>query len=568
MDEAQDISKRELFHNFWRLAKPFWVSEEKWRAWSLLAAVIGLSLGIVFMNVQFNAWYNVFYNTLQNLDAKGFWQSIVKFTWLALIYIVIAVYANYLQQLLQIRWRRWMTEHFTQRWLDKQGYYRLQLTDHETDNPDQRIAEDVDQFVSLTLGLSLGLLRSFVTFVSFVSILWALSGPFSFVLAGRTWEIPGYMLWVALIYAAIGTGISIWIGKPLVGLNFEQQRREANFRFALIRVRENAESIALYEGEPQEAATLKTRFLRVLENALALIGRQKRLSWFTNFWGQLAIIFPMLVGAPRLFAKEIQLGGLMQIVNAFGKVYDSLEFVIASFNSLAVWKAVIDRLSLFERGLGQVAVLPVIEPVEVAREFAANELVVRKPNGTVLLEGLSIKLQQGDRLLVQGLSGTGKSTLLRTLAGIWPYADGQTAYPADALFLSQRPYMPLGSLRELLCYPREVDTDDATLARLLEQVHLPHLVGRLADIDSWSHILSLGEQQRIALARTLLQRPLVLVLDEATSSIDEPTESALYQTLIDTLPNTILISVGHRSSLRQFHTRFLDCLGDGRWALA
>ncbi|HSC80224.1 MAG TPA: ABC transporter ATP-binding protein/permease [Chitinolyticbacter sp.] len=568
MDDAQRISKRELFRNFWRLAKPFWVSEEKWRAWSLLAAVIALSLGIVYMNVQFNAWYNVFYNTLQNLDAKGFWQAIIKFSWLAAIYIVIAVYATYLQQLLQIRWRRWMTEHFSQRWLDRQGYYRLQLTDAETDNPDQRIAEDVDQFVSLTLGLSLGLLRSFVTFVSFVSILWALSGPFSFVLAGRMWEVPGYMLWVALIYAAIGTGITIWIGKPLVGLNFEQQRREANFRFALIRVRENAESIALYEGEQQEAATLRTRFARVIENALAVIGRQKRLSWFTTFWGQLAIIFPMLVGAPRLFAKEIQLGGLMQIVNAFGKVYDSLEFVIASFNSLAVWKAVIDRLALFERGLVAAAALQVIEAAPAERELIARDLSVRKPDGKVLLSDVAISLQQGDRLLVQGLSGSGKSTLLRTLAGIWPYAEGSTAYPDDALFLSQRPYMPLGSLRELLCYPHEVKVDDATLARLLEQVHLPHLVERLADIDNWSHILSLGEQQRIALARALLQRPRVLVLDEATSSIDEPTETKLYQALIDALPNTILISVGHRSSLRQFHTRFLDCLGDGRWALA
>ncbi|UXY17052.1 ABC transporter ATP-binding protein/permease [Chitiniphilus purpureus] len=568
MDQEQRISKRELFRNFWRLAKPYWVSEERWRAGALLAAVVALSLGIVYMNVQFNAWYSVFYNTLQNLDAKGFWQAIVKFTWLAGIYIVIAVYANYLQQLLEIRWRRWMTEHFNQRWLDHQGYYRLQLTDKETDNPDQRIAEDINQFVSLTLGLSLGLLRSVVTFVSFVSILWALSGPLSFAFAGRTWEIQGYMLWVALIYAAVGTAITIWIGKPLVGLNFEQQRREANFRFALIRVRENAESIALYEGERQEAHTLRTRFQHVLANALTLIGRQKRLSWFTTFWGQLAIIFPMLVGAPRLFAKEIQLGGLMQIVNAFGKVYDSLEFVISSFNSLAVWKAVIDRLALFERGLFKAGALAVIAPAPAEERFDAAALEVRKPDGRVLLADLAFSLQRGERLLVQGLSGTGKSTLLRTLAGIWPFAQGRTAYPDDALFLSQRPYMPLGTLRELLCYPREVAVDDATLAELLHKVHLPHLAGRLDEVDSWSHILSLGEQQRIAIARALLERPQVLVLDEATSSIDEPTESALYQTLIRDLPGAIMISVGHRSSLRAFHNRFLDCQGEGRWALS
>ncbi|WP_255989891.1 ABC transporter ATP-binding protein/permease [Chitinolyticbacter albus] len=568
MDDAQGISKRELFRNFWRIAKPFWVSEEKWRAWALLAAVVALSLGIVYMNVQFNAWYNVFYNTLQNRDTQGFWGAINKFTWLAAIYIVIAVYASYLQQLLEIRWRRWLTADFNRRWLAGQSYYRLQLTDRETDNPDQRIAEDVDQFVGLSLGLSLGLLRSVVTLVSFVTILWALSGPLRFTLAGNEVVIPGYMVWVAIVYAIVGTGFTIWIGKPLVGLNFEQQRREANFRFALIRVRENAESIAFYRGEPQEAVTLGGRFAAVVDNFLLLIGMKKRLAWFTSFWGQLAIIFPMLVAAPRYFAKEIQLGGLMQIVNAFGKVYDALEFIISSFNTLAVWKAVIDRLSLFERGLARAATLPVLVPAPDATTLRVSGLRIAKPDETLLLDDVTLQLQPGERLLVQGPSGVGKSTLLRALAGIWPYARGALAYPQQVLFLSQKPYLPLGTLRDALCYPGAPVADTARLAVLLDTVRLAGLTGRLDEADNWSHTLSLGEQQRIAMARALLLRPQLLVLDEATSALDEATEAALYQALVEQLPDSIVISVGHRSTLRAFHNRQFDCLGDGRWALA
>ncbi|WP_035053266.1 ABC transporter ATP-binding protein/permease [Andreprevotia chitinilytica] len=568
--EAQRLSKRQLFQAFWRLTKPYWTSDEKWKALGLLALVVALNLGSVFMSVQFNSWYNVFYNTLQNYDTAGFWASITKFTWLAAIAICIGVYALYLQQMLQIRWRRWLTESFISRWTNSQTYYRLALTDHGTDNPDQRIAEDVSQFVEMTLGITLGLMNAVVTFVSFVAILWALSGPLKFHLSGVEINIPGYMVWVAIIYALIGSTLTVLIGKPLVGLNFQQQRREADFRFSLIRVRENAESIALYKGEPQERAGLKDRFMFAYHNFWQIMRMTKRLTWFTSFWGQLAIIFPMLVAAPRYLAKEIPLGGLMQINSAFGQVYGALDFVIGSFGTLARWKAVIDRLSTFDDGMKAATALPVLMPKDVPAGVQVQQLVVNKPDGSKLFEDLGLSLVAGERLLVQGVSGSGKSTLLRTLAGIWPYAEGSLEYAKHdgVLFLSQKPYMPQGSLRDALSYPGETITDDAALRAVLTKMKLEPFIDVLDEVRPWSHTLSLGEQQRIAIARALLRKPALLVLDEATSAIDEATESTLYQALIEQLPDSILISVGHRSSLKQFHNRFLDCQGEGRWALA
>ncbi|KAF0812551.1 Vitamin B12 transport ATP-binding protein BacA [Andreprevotia sp. IGB-42] len=566
---ATRLSKQQLFKAFWHLTRPYWVGDEKWKGIGLLVLVVALNLAIVYMNVQFNSWYGVFYDALQKLDSVTFWQQMKHFAILAFFWIAIQVYALYFRQMLEIKWRRWLTEDFKQRWMQGQGYYRLQLTDRKTDNPDQRIAEDVGQFVSLTLGLSLGLMRSVVNLITFITILWALSGPLRFVLMGHNVVIPGYMVWAAILYTIVGTLVTIWIGKALVGLNFEQQRREANFRFALIRVRENAESIALYKGEGAERKQLSFRLGSVVENFWSIMRLNKRLTTFTSFWGQLAIIFPFLVAAPRLFAKEIQLGGLMQINNAFREVYDSLNFIMDSFSTLATWKAVIDRLSTFEDSLGEAAALPVLSPAP-ADHVQVSALGVNKPDGDVLIAGLDLSLQAGDRLLVQGASGSGKSTLLRTLAGIWPYASGNVAYPQDAgvLFLSQRPYLPLGSLREALSYPAETLADDEALRAVLAQVKLSQLADQLDVVKPWSHELSLGEQQRIAMARALLLKPRILVLDEATSAIDEAAESTLYQALIAALPSSTLISVGHRSSLKQFHNRFLDCHGDGNWSLA
>ncbi|MBM5575110.1 ABC transporter ATP-binding protein/permease [Deefgea sp. CFH1-16] len=566
---AQAPKVNHLFRNFWQLAKPYWVSEEKYRAWGLLALIIALSLGLVFMNVQFNSWYKEFYDTMQNLDKKGFEQALYKFGYLAFIYIVIAVYAMWFQQMLEIRWRRWATEHFTARWLADNNFYRIQLTDQGTDNPDQRIAEDVGQFISISLSLSLGLLRALVTLVSFIGILWTLSGPISFMLAGSEITIHGYMVWVAIIYAVIGSLITVLLGRPLVSLNFLQQRFEADFRFGLIRVRENAESIALYHGDQEEQQRLSQRFNAVVGNFWALMRRNKKLTWFTSFWGQLAIIFPLMVAAPRFFAKEISFGGLMQINSAFGQVYGALDFVIGSFSTLANWKAIIDRLSTFETSLQAAQALPRLTVTAKEEGIEWRQICVSKPNGQLLIDHLNLQLRAGDSVLIRGPSGAGKSSLLRTLAGLWPYASGELAMPAatQALFLSQKPYMPLGTLRAALFYPKTTGHEDATLADLLELAGLSHLLPRLDEVDSWSHVLSLGEQQRVALLRVLLLEPDFLLMDESSSALDAAGEAKLYAAVAQCMKKGVMVSVGHRSGLIEYHRQVLDCHGQGKWSL-
>ncbi|WP_288842131.1 ABC transporter ATP-binding protein/permease [uncultured Deefgea sp.] len=566
---AQAPKVNHLFRNFWQLAKPYWVSEEKYRAWGLLALIIALSLGMVFMNVQFNSWYKEFYDTMQNLDKKGFEQALYKFGYLAFIYIVIAVYAMWFQQMLEIRWRRWATAHFTARWLSDNQFYRIQLTDKGTDNPDQRIAEDVGQFISISLSLSLGLLRALVTLVSFIGILWTLSGPISFMLAGSEITIHGYMVWVAIIYAVIGSLITVLLGRPLVSLNFLQQRFEADFRFGLIRVRENAESIALYQGGQEEQQRLSQRFAAVVDNFWALMRRNKKLTWFTSFWGQLAIIFPLMVAAPRFFAKEISFGGLMQINSAFGQVYGALDFVIGSFSTLANWKAIIDRLSTFESSLQAAQALPRLAVKTKEEGIEWRQISVSKPNGQLLIENLNLQLHAGDSVLIRGASGAGKSSLLRTLAGLWPYASGELAMPqtTQTLFLSQKPYMPLGTLRAALYYPQAARHEDATLADLLELAGLSHLLPRLDEVDSWSHVLSLGEQQRVALLRVLLLEPDFLLMDESSSALDAAGEAKLYAAVAECMKQGVMVSVGHRSGLIEYHRQVLDCHGQGQWSL-
>jgi putative ATP-binding cassette transporter len=569
MSAAKAPTVRHLFRNFWRIAKPYWVSEDKLYAWGLLALVISLSLGLVYMNVQFNSWYNEFYNTLQNLDEKGFKEALYKFAYLAFAYIVIAVYAIWFQQMLEIRWRKWATIHYTHKWLNENNFYRLQLTDANTDNPDQRIAEDVGQFVSISLSLSLGLLRSVVTLVSFIGILWTLSGPLKFMLGGSEVTIHGYMVWVAIIYALIGTGITILLGRPLVGLNFMQQRYEADFRFGLVRVRENAESIALYAGAKDEQERLGYRFLNVVNNFWSLMRMNKRLTWFTAFWGQLAIIFPLIVAAPRFFAKEIPLGGLMQINSAFGQVYGALDFIIGSFSTLANWKAVIDRLTTFDQSVQTAVDLPRISAQPIGQGLQLSQLNVTKPNGEVLLANLNLTLSAGDSVLIRGKSGSGKSTLLRSLAGIWPYAQGYLGVQSNtrSMFLSQKPYMPLGSLRAALYYPNDVESDDGAITELLTMAGLAHLLPRLDEIDAWSHVLSLGEQQRIALLRAILVKPDFLFMDESTSALDADGEAVLYQAVREAMKDGVMISVGHRVGLTEYHAQALDCHGRGQWSL-
>ena len=554
----------------WALARPYWSSEDRWRARGLLAVVVALNLSLVGMTVLLTYWQRAFYNALEAKDWDAFvallftWHRTETEGWLpgfsivAALYILIAVYQLYLRQALQIRWRRWLTEVYLGQWLEGRAYYRMALTDPVTDNPDQRIAEDARMFVDDTLALGLGLMNSVVTLGSFVIVLWSLSGPLSVLGV----EIPGYMVWVALIYALLGTWLAHLIGRPLVALNFTQQKVEADFRYALVRFRENVEGIALYGGEADEKRGLTQRFRALMENWWAIMTATKRLTFFTAGYTQVAIIFPIVVAAPAYFAGRIQLGGLIQTSSAFGQVQGALSWFVDNYARLTEWRATVERLTGFTRAV-QAARSAEAGPVAAkgdAAGLALRDVTLALPDGRVLLDTASAEVAPGEAVVITGASGSGKSTLFRAIAGIWPFGGGRVALPATgrALFLPQRPYIPLGSLKRAVCYPEdESGFTDAAVAEALEAAELPHLVPRLHEADSWDKRLSGGEQQRLALARALLLKPDWLFLDEATASLDPGAEERLYARIREMLPGTAILSIAHRPAVAKFHDRGL-----------
>ena len=547
--------------DLWRLTKPYWFSEERWVARGLLALIIALNLGLVYLEVLFNQWNNAFYNSLQDKDMAAFYALLWRFGGLAAMFIVASVYQLYFNQMLQIRWRRWLTDVYLKDWIADRTYYRMQLTGGDTDNPDQRIADDLAQFVDRTLNLTLGFMSAVVTLFSFLAILWGLSGAVSFTLGGRDFTIEGYMVWVALIYAAVGTWLMHRIGKPLVPLNFKQQKVEADFRFSLVRIRENAEGIALHHGEPGEIRTLRERFAEVAQNWWAIMQRRKKMSWFSSGYGQIAIIFPFLVAAPRYFAGQIKLGDLMQTASAFDKVQGALSWFISAYAQLADWKATVDRLTTFQAAMASMQTANRDEPgirgdTAAGSDVTAENVELRLPNGAPLVAPFSLTLQAGRSVLITGPSGSGKSTLFRALARLWPFGQGVVRLPQGkrVLFLPQKPYLIIGSLRAQLSYPDAPHTySEALLKQALIECDLPQLIERLDEEQHWAQQLSGGEQQRIAFARALLQKPDWLFMDEATASMDEAAEARLYGLLRTRLPHTTVISIGHRATLAQFH---------------
>ena len=554
-----------------KLAMPYFQSDQKWQARGLLLAIVLLNLATVYMAVQFNDWNGVFYDALQNKDEPVFWKQLTRFTYLAFGSIVIVVYKFYLTQVLEMRWRQWMTTYYLQRWLSNQTFYKLELTRFaksagtdlntlNTDNPDQRISEDVNQFTTQTISLCMGLLNSVVTLVSFVGILWGLSGAFSFEMGGSSFTIPGYMLWAAVVYCLVGSVLTHYIGKSQISLNFFQQKYEADFRHHMVRVREYSEAIALDKGESVEKAQLDTRFTTVISNYLALIKAQKNLIWFTSFFGQAAIIFPFIVAAPRFFSGAIQLGQLMQISSAFGQVQNSLSWFVDSYSSLASWRATTDRLTSFDESMAKSeALLSTQTTVDAGSDtLSTNDLTLSLPNGKVLLAHAALTAQAGDAILLNGPSGSGKSTLFRAFAGIWPYSKGQIQMPENAMFIPQHPYFPNGSLRDALAYPEPATKyDDTALQTALTQALLPHLAERLDDHEAWGQMLSGGEQQRLAIARVLLKKPQWLFADEATSALDAEAENTLYKRLLAgvLLAKGAIISIAHRPSVTAFHNQ-------------
>lgn len=568
----------------WGLARPFWVSENKNKSIILLTLVIIFNLLVVYMSVLFNKWYNGFYDSLQHYNKPMFMHYIYKFIIMAVFYIAFQVLSYYFRKLLEIKWRKWSTKYYIEKWHAKKAYYKTMFVNEISDNPDQRISADVNSFIVLVMSLTLGLLNSVVTLCSFSVILWKISGPLVFNFHNHHFVIPGYMLFAAILYAIIGTYVTFKIGRPLIKLDYEQQAYEADFRFGLMRIREHAENIAFYNGESVEKHNLIDKFTHVVDNFMAIVYRQMKLDIFNIYYSQLANIFPILVASPRYFAKLIQLGDLMQISSAFGKVQDALSYFIDSYGSLSGFRATMDRLYGFENVIQAADNLPGL-PVQNGNDYLdIKDLQINLPSGNKLLDKINIKLNRGDRLLIRGRSGSGKTTLLRTIAGLWNYANGNLSQKPNlsSLFIAQKPYLPITNLASAIIYPMSFDkivdslvsmpSDAAnsektsqfkavnreTLINTMKLCGLEHLIDKLDLEDNWSNKLSIGEQQRIGFCRVLLNKPDIVYLDEATSALDEETEELMYKNLIENLPMTVIVSVGHRSTIKKWHTQELS----------
>ncbi|MBY0292561.1 MAG: ABC transporter ATP-binding protein/permease [Alphaproteobacteria bacterium] len=537
------------------LIRPYWTSEEKWIAMSLLGSHLALMGLFISLSVWLNYWQNDLYTSIQELNSSAFFSLLGQFCIIAFFAIIAFMLKSYLLQKLHIRWRRWLTENFLKNWTKDRRYYALQLKGKGTDNPDQRIAEDIIQFITNSLTLSIGLLQEVIMLISFLGILWGLSGTLHIPLGSFSVSIPGYMCLGAILYAIGGTFISIYLGRPLIHLDYEQQKREADFRYSLLRFRENVEGVALYGGEEKEKRIFSSRFSPIVDNFNAVLKRMLKIHAWSSLYGQIDGIYPTLLAAPRLFAKEITFGGFMQTITAFKQVSHSLSFIITNYPSIASWCATTNRLLEFKLNL------ETLPPCPLSHSTHEHEVVhiacdhIALPHGAILNEDLHFSFIKGEDTLITGRTGVGKSTLARVIAGLWPYGKGDVKRPSSPfLFLPQKPYMPLGTLEDVLQYPASHASPE-DIENALEDVGLGHFMSSLQETNDWARILSLGEQQRIAIARTLLTKPHWLVLDEATSAMDEASEAHLYRLLKEKLPETTFISIGHRESLKLFHTR-------------
>lgn len=560
---------REFIAGLFHLITPYWNSEEKKSARLYLAGIITLTIAAVYMTLLLNEWFNSFYSALQNYDSGAVYSGLLRFTGLAFAHIAFAVYSYYLQQRLALRWRKWMTKNYLAKWTGQQMYYRLEMFSQGTaDNPDQRISEDINLFTARTLSFMSGLLRSATTIVCFIFVLWNLSEILSFSAAGQEFHIYGYLVWTALAYSVLGTWITHKVGHRLVSLNYLQQKLEADFRFSMVRLRETAESVAFYNGAAKEEAFLSNRFMTLLRNTLFIIKKQKQLSWLTNSYAQIAIIFPFVVAVPRYLSQNISLGGLMQIANCFGKVQDAMSYFVDVYASLAEWQSCAERLLSFDKHIAAIEKETEEKSGSLVREETPDRLRLTDVTISVpamdenkrtreIISSAACTIKSGEHVILKGPSGSGKSTLLRTLAGFWPYVKGHISMPApsEMMFIPQKPYIPMGTSAEAASYPLET-ADEEILSPLLVECGLSHLMEKTDTEADWSHILSLGEQQKLAFVRVFLRKPKWVFLDEATSAMDEETEEKMYR-LLTALPGTTVISIGHRSTLDKWHDRVL-----------
>jgi putative ATP-binding cassette transporter len=553
---------RETVKGLYGLTSEYWKSGERKSAFLYLFGIIILTIAAVYMTLLLNDWFNEFYSALQNYDKEAVYHGLLRFTALAFGHIAFSVYAYYLQQTLALRWRRWMTEEYLSRWTSHQMFYRMEMfSGGRSDNPDQRISEDINLFTTRTLSFMSGLLRAVTTIFCFIFVLWTLSEPLSFTLGGSTFHVYGYLVWTALAYSVIGTWITHKVGHRLVGLNFVQQKLEADFRYAMVRLRETSESVAFYHGAPEERRILGGRFRKLVANTVYIIRKQKQLSWLTNSYGQIAIIFPFVVAAPRYLSRSISLGGLMQVANCFGKVQESMSYFVDVYSDLAEWMSCVERLLTFDEHMKDLQEETEKEKGrlhrEEGRELALSHVDVGLPDGKRLLSSISCTIHEGEKVILKGPSGSGKSTFLRVLSGLWPFAEGNLVLPKrkEVLFIPQRPYMPMGTLEEAALYPgREGNREE--LEHWMKECGLSQWIPYLSKEGDWGHVLSLGEQQKLAFVRIFMTKPRWVFLDEATSAMDEETENRLYSLLVD-IPGITVVSVGHRSTLDRYHTRTL-----------
>lgn len=571
MDDIELAKTEQLLkqqhYSAWQLIKLYWQSSQRKSAWLFAVLILVMTVTLVGFDVAFTYWFNYFYDALQAYKADAVFKLVGVFCVLAFFWIVLQVYRYYVTQLFSLRWRRWLTNQFVNCWMEKRGYYHLENFESGTDNPDQRIQEDIGGIVSSTVSLTVGFVNALTTFPAFVYILWTLSGVLTFNLGFfGTVHIYGYLVWVGLLYNLIGTLITFKLGYPLVNLNFEQQRREATFRYAAIDLRSHAEHVALYRGEHHQKMILGDLFKNVLDNWYQIILRQKLVLWFTSGFNQTAVLLPLLAALPNYFRHVFKLGGLMQSLRAFTSVQDSLSYLVNSYTSIAEWRAIARRLTSFLNHLSDIQMDAVrhdgvVTSNEPANDIVTHALTIETPDGDMLLENVNQTFRHGNSYVIKGESGLGKSTFIRTLAGIWPYASGEIIFPKDKkiMFLPQKAYMPFGTLAEAVLFPDRHQMELRNqLKAVLHDCHLDNLVPHLDEVAPWSEKLSPGELQRVAFARVLLHKPDWVFLDESTSMLDMANEKHLYKLLQEKLPNCTIVSVGHHPSVDQFHDHIVD----------
>ena len=548
---------------FWMFAGGYLSPKRSIKPLLFFVLIVTLTLFSVRLSLVHSTWYNNMYTALQEFNQTVFWEQMILFCFIAGFSVAAALISYYLNQRFSINWIEWLNTELLEKWMDKRAYYKSQYIGNNLDNPDQRIQQDIQSYVKTTLSLSTGVIDAVTSMISYTILLWGLAGPMT--LLGI--EIPRAMVYLVFAYVIFTTLIAFWLGKPLIRLNFANEKLNANYRYSLIRVKEYAESIAFYAGEKVEKSRLYKQFRAVIDNMWDIVFRALKFSGFNLVVSQISVVFPLLIQVGRYFEKQIKLGDLMQTLQVFGKLHSNLSFFRNTYDSFAEYKATLDRLTGFHYSVEAAQKQSKTDITDHPTDVIFQHLSVKSPMGKILIKDLNLTLTQGNSLLIQGQSGVGKTTLLRTIAGLWSYAEGKIFCPQhNTLFLSQRPYLPQGNLLTALYYPDTTENVDlAKITQVLEQVQLAHLQDRLEQEQDWSRILSLGEQQRLAFARLLLHKPKVAFLDEASASLDEGMEHAMYRLIREELPNTTIISVGHRSTLVPLHQQQLELHTDGSW---